>query len=57
MFITYLEDGLQKNGTKSYEEEGPKDKKPLVNNRPFEKPSLVNLSHVSKLYEESVSED
>ena len=57
MFITYLKDGLQKNGTKSYEEEGPKDKKPAVKNRPFEKPSLVNLSHVSKLYEESVSED
>ena len=57
MYITNLEDDLQKNGTKLYEEKGPKDKKPAAKNRPFERPSLVNLSHVSKLYEESGSED
>ena len=49
--------GLQKNSTKMYEEEGPKDKKPAIKNRLFERPSLVNLSHVSKLYEESGRED
>ena len=36
---------------------GPKDKKSAVKNRPFERPSLVNLIHVSELYEESGSED
>ena len=56
MYITNLEDDLQKNGTKLYKEEGPKDKKHGVKNRLFERPSLVNLSHVSKLYKESGSE-
>ena len=51
MYIANLEDDLQKNGTKLYEEEGPKDKWPAVKNWLFEKPSLVNLSHVSELYE------
>ena len=51
------EDGLQKNGTKFNIEEGPKDKKPAAKNRLFERPSLVNLSHVSELYEESGSEN
>ena len=53
VYITNLEDDLQKNGTKLNIEEGPKDKKPAVKNRLFEKPSLVNLSLVSELYEES----
>ena len=39
------------------EEEGPKDKKPLVKNRPLERPSLINLNHGSKIYEESGSEN
>ena len=57
MYITNLEDDLQKNGTKLIEEEGPEDKKPAVKSRLFERPSLVNLSHVSELYEESGSEN
>ena len=57
MYITNLEDDLRKNSTKLYEEVGPKDKMPTVKNRPFERPSIVNLSHVSKLYEESGSEN
>ena len=57
MYITNLGDDLQKNGTKMYEEEGPKDKKPAAKNRFFEKPSLNNFSHIYELYEESGSED
>ena len=57
VYITNLEDDLQKNGTKMNEEEGPKDKKPAVKNRFFERPSLVNLSHISKLYKESGCEN
>ena len=53
VYITNLEDDLQKNGTKLNEEEGSKDKKPAVKNRLFGRPSLVNLSHISELYEES----
>ena len=44
-------------GTKLYEEEGPKDKKPAVKNRLFEKPALNNLSHIYELYEESARDD
>ena len=53
MYIT----NLQNHGTKLNEEKGPKDKKPAVKNRPFERPSLVNLNHGSKIYEESGSEN
>ena len=35
----------------------PKDKKPAVKNRPFERPSLVNLNHGLKIYKESGSEN
>ena len=38
-------------------EEGPKDKKPVAKNRLFERPSLINLNHGSKMYEESGSEN
>ena len=38
-------------------EKGPTDKKPAVKNRPFEMPSLVNLNHGSKMYEESGGEN
>ena len=57
MYITNLEDDLQKNGTKLNKEEGPKDKKPAVKNRLFERPTLANVSHVSELYKESGSEN
>ena len=39
------------------EEKDPKDKKPPVKNRPLERPSLTNLNHSSKIYEESGSEN
>ena len=57
VYITNLEDDLQKNGTKLNEEECPKDKKPAEKIRLFERPSLVYFSHVPKLYEESGSEN
>ena len=57
MYITNLENDLQNHGTKLNEEKCPKDKKPAAKNRPFEKPSLVNLNHDSKMYEESGSEN
>ena len=57
VYITNLEEDLQNNGTKMNEEKGPKDKKPAVKNRPFERPSQVNLNHGSKIYEESGSEN
>ena len=55
MYITNLEDDLQNNSTKLNKEKGPKDKKPAAKNRPFERPSLVNLNHGSNMYEESGS--
>ena len=57
MYITKIEDDLQNNSTKMNEEKGPKDKKPAAKNRSFERPSLVNLNHCSKMYEESGSEN
>ena len=57
MYITNHEDDSQKHGTKMYEEQVPKNKKTAAKNRPYEKPSLVNLSHVPELYEESGRED
>ena len=57
VYITNLKDDLQKNNTKLFKEEDPKSKKPALKNRPFERPSLVNLIHVSELYGESGSED
>ena len=57
VYITNLEDDLQKNGTKFNKEKGPKDKKPPAKNRPFERPSLVNLNHISEMDEESGSEN
>ena len=52
-----LEGGLQKDGIKLYEEEGPNDKKAAAKNRCFEKPTLNNLNHVYELYEESGSDN
>ena len=39
------------------EEEGPKDNKPAARNRALERPSLINLDHSSKIYEESGCEN
>ena len=55
--MTNLENDLQNNSTKLNEEKGPKDTKPAAKSRPFERPSLVNLNHSSKMYEESGSEN
>ena len=57
VYITNLENDLQNHGTKMNEEKGPTDKRPAAKNRPFERPSLVNLNHSSKMYEESGSEN
>ena len=46
VYITNLKNGLQKDGTKLYDEEGPDEKKPAAKNRFVEEPSLNNLNHV-----------
>ena len=56
VYITNIKDGLQKNGTKLYDEEGPDRKKPAARNRPIEEPSLNNPNHVFEVYEESGSD-
>ena len=56
VYIMNLEDGLRKNGTKLYDEEGPNKKKPAAKKEFIEKPSLNNLNHVFELYEESDSD-
>ena len=56
VYIMNLEDGLRKNGTKLYNEEGPNEKKPAARNRLIEEPSLNNLNHVFEVYEESGSD-
>ena len=56
MYITNLEDGLQKDGTKLYDEEGPNKKRPAASNRLVEELSLNNLNHVFDVYEESGSD-
>ena len=53
VYITNLENGLQKNGTELYDEVIPNKKKPAVRNRLVEEPSLNNLNHVFEVYEES----
>ena len=53
VYITNLEDGLQKNDTKLYDEEGPNEKRPAARNRLIEEPSLNNLNHIFELYKES----
>ena len=57
VYITDLKNGLQKDSTKLYDEEGPNDKKPAAENRHIEKPTLNNLNHVYELYEESGSDN
>ena len=56
VYIMNLKNGLQKDGTKLYNEEGPNEKKPAVENRLIEEPSLNNLNHVFEVYEESGSD-
>ena len=56
VYITNLEDGLQNNSTKLYNEEDPNEKKPVARNRLIEEPSLNNLNHVFEMYEESGSD-
>ena len=56
VYITNLEDGLRKDGTTMYDEEGPNKKKPAVRNRPIEVPSLNNPNHVFDIYGESDSD-
>ena len=51
-----LKDGLRKDDTKLYGEEGPNEKKPAARNRLIEEPSLNNLNHVFEVYEESGSD-
>ena len=57
VYIMNLEGGLQKDGMKLYEEEGPNNKKPTAKNRHFEEPTLNNLSHIYELSEESGSDN
>ena len=56
VYITNLENGLQKDDTKLYDEKGPNEKKPAAKNRLIEEPSLNNLNHVFEVYEESGSD-
>ena len=56
VYIMNRENGLQKDGTKLYDEEGPDEKKPAVRNKLVEEPSLNNLNHVFEVYEESGSD-
>ena len=57
VYITNLKNGLQKDGTKLYDEEGPNEKKPAAKNRLIEEPILNNLNHIYELYEESGSDN
>ena len=57
VYITNLKNGLQKNGTKLDNEECPNNKMPAAENRLIEEPTLNNLNHIYKLYEESGSEN
>ena len=56
VYITNLEDGLQKDGTTLYNKEGLNKKKPAARNRPIEVPSLSNPNHVFDIYGESDSD-
>ena len=57
VYITNLKNGIQKDGTKLYYEEGPTDKKNAAENRLIEEPTLNNLNHIYKLYKESSSDN
>ena len=55
VYITNLEDGLRKDGTTMYDEEGP-NKKVCCEKRAIEVPSLNNPNHVFDIYGESDSD-
>ena len=57
MYITNLKDGLQKDSMKLYDEDGPNNKKPAVENRLIEEPTLNILNHINESYEESGSDN
>ena len=56
VYITNLEDGLRKDRTTLYDEEGPNEKKPAARNRPIEVPSLNKPNNVFDIYGESGSD-
>ena len=56
VYITNLERGLQKDGTKLYDEESPNEKRPTAKNRLIEKPTINNPNHIFEVYEESGSD-
>ena len=57
VYITNLKNGLQKDGIKLYDEEGPNQKKPTAENRLVEEVPLNNFNHIFELYEESGSDN
>ena len=57
VYITNLKNGVQKDSTKLYNEDGPNDKKPAAENRLIEEPTQNNLNHIYELYEESGSDN
>ena len=57
VYIMNLKNGLQEDGMKLYNEEGPNNKKPAAENRTIEEPTLNNLNHSYKLYVESGSDN
>ena len=57
VYITNLKNGLQKDGMKLYDEEGPNNEKLAAENRLIEEPTLNNLNHVYELYKESGSDN
>ena len=56
VYITNLEDGLQKDGSALYDEKGPNEKMPAARNRPIEVPSLNNPNHIFHINGESDSD-
>ena len=46
VYITNLKNGLQKDSMKLYDEEGPNEKKPAMENRLIEEPTLNNLNQI-----------
>ena len=57
VYITNLKNGLQKDGMKLYDQEGPNDKTPAAENRLIEEPTLDNLNHIYEFYQESGSDN
>ena len=57
VYITNLEKDSQNYDIELNEEEGPRDKKPPAENRPFERPFLINLNNDSKISEKAGGEN